>query len=200
MKINQILKVCFILFLALFLGACSNKSIDVATKNKIESIEINNNVIIPKYPFFAVKEAALEQAYSNEKASKRLALYFDRNNIDIKKIYQKELTEILFTDDYFKDKISNNGKYILTSTIKLYGLIYNLNIFSDNYKPIIILKIDLEDKETKELVWSNSCYISGLNSSTANKPFSEYINNPTDFKEALRKVVQLAIQDIIKDI
>ena len=196
----KILKICFIILSVLLFGACSHKSINVDIKNKIESIEISSNVIVPKYPFFMLQEDAIANNYYNEKASKRLALYFDRNKIDIKEIYQKELKKSLSTNNYFKDKITKNGKYILISTIQMYGLTFHPNIFNNNYKPIIVLKIDLEDKETKELIWSNSCYISNFNSSTASKPLYEYINNPQAFKKELSELVNIAIIDILNDI
>ncbi|WP_373000796.1 hypothetical protein [Sulfurimonas sp.] len=189
----------YIVLSAIFLVSCSNKNLDIDVKNNITSIEIDNNISGSIYPFFMSKNNDKVEKYGNEKASKRLALYLERNNIDIKKNYQKELKKALDNNDFFKEKIVKNGDYVLASTIEMYGLIYP-HIYNDNYKPIVRIKIDMINKKTQELVWSDSCHISILNSETMSRPFHEYINNPRILEKAFSEVMQIAISEIISDI
>lgn len=199
MRKCKILIITFAVISILFFAGCSNKSMSIDMKNKISSIEISEDILSPKYPLFMVS-GIIHSSAESEKQNKRLYTYFKRNNIDIKEIYQEELEKALESHNYFQGKIVENGKYVLTSSILVYGLIYHPNIFSDNYKPVIIVKIDLKSKQTKELIWSDSTYISNLNGSSASKLFHEYINNPEGFKKALAEIAQMAIEETLSEI
>lgn len=207
---KTIMYIVNIILIGIIFQGCA-KSIPMETKNKIKTIEINKIVggqkgitlILSKEikdvlaDFYQGKNIYVEDRSISELRTS-LSRYIYKN-ANITEVYNASLEKYLKNSNYFNNKlVSKNGDYILKSYISMYGLVFDYDVFPIKYKPTIYLEIKLFDKN-RDVVWSDSSYLSSMNGGTSSYLLKEYIDNPEFLRKALREASDILIKSLLSN-
>lgn len=200
-----------VLFLSMIflIGCASTVKMDSATKSSLnDGIAITPTIQLAQKPYYHGPEhlwgAVLGGAVGAIIASSivdeptKIQNYLAAEKIDVSSLVLDEFKRQLNDHADFSGRIRDDGKYRLTLSIPIYGLVQKHG-FSSEYKPMLGIKAKMTDP-TGKVVWEYYDYVTGKNSDTLGFAYEKYYNDSTIFRDAYASAAKVVVSFLIKDL